>query len=262
MDEVKMVYDFLMLENPITDEMNTYPCKYMNDLIPKFINTKINGFISHGQYGIIFSSEYENNESVIKLMTDPQNTLLSVQKEFEIGKEFNSVGVGPEMYNYGYKIVEDSILLHFISMSMIDSQYPMKAYFQNEERTEYEISNLMGKLFDILDVLRDSNLVHGDLHLNNVILFENKDITLVDFGLSIKCKTFYVIDAIRIITSNHLEVPNPNRDIIDRIARQKTKQIFNVSFPEFTTVGTNEIDHKTAENLREKEDKNMILAMK
>jgi len=262
MDEVKMVYDFLMLGETITEEKNEYPCKYMNDLIPKFIDNKINGFISHGQYGIIFSSEYENNESVIKLMTDPQNTFLSVQKEFEIGKEFNDVGIGPEFYNYGYKIIEDSIILHFISMSMIDAQYPIKAYFQNEERSEYEISYLVGKMFDILEVLRDSNLVHGDLHLNNVILFENKDITLVDFGLSIKCKTFYVIDAIRIITSNHLEVPNPNRDIIDRIARQKTKQIFNVSFPEFKTLGTDKIDQKTADLLRNKEDKNMILSMK
>ena len=51
-------------------------------------------------------------------------------------------------------------------MSMIDAQYPIKAYFQNEERTEYEISNILGKIFDILEVLRDSNLVHGDLHLN------------------------------------------------------------------------------------------------
>ena len=125
MDEAKLVYDFLTLRNNITDKKNA--CKYMNDLIPKFINNNINGFISHGQYGIVFSSEYENNESVIKLMTDPQNTFLSVQKEFEIGKEFNYVGVGPEMYNYGYKIVEDSILLHFISMSMINSQYPIKA---------------------------------------------------------------------------------------------------------------------------------------
>jgi len=53
MDEVKMVYDFLMLGETITEEKNEYPCKYMNDLIPKFIDNKINGFISHGQYKIM-----------------------------------------------------------------------------------------------------------------------------------------------------------------------------------------------------------------
>ena len=264
MDEVKIVYDFLMLENTTTyEKMNKHNegCKYIDDLVPKFLGNNINGFISHGKYGIVLSSEYEKKKSVVKLMTDPQNTFISVQNEFYIGKTFNSIGIGPEMYNYGYKIIEDSIILHFISMSMVDFEYTLKSYFQEEDRTENEINSVLEKVFDILEVLRDNNLVHGDLHLSNIVLFNNKEVTLVDFGMSTKCKTFYVVDAIRFIRANHLRVSNPNRDIIDRIAREKTKHIFDVSFPEFTTIGTDEVDFDTVHYMREEEDNYKKLMM-
>ena len=79
--------------------------------------------------------------------------------------------------------------------------------------------------------------------------------------MSIKCKTFYVVDAIRFIRANHLRVSNPNRDIIDRIAREKTKHIFDVSFPEFITIGTDEVDFDTAHYMREEEDNYKKLMM-
>ena len=77
MNEVRIVYDFLMLQNTTTyEKVNKHHegCKYIDDLVPKFLGNNINGFISHGKYGIVLSSEYEKNKSVVKLMTDPQNT--------------------------------------------------------------------------------------------------------------------------------------------------------------------------------------------
>ncbi|EAR97822.2 kinase domain protein (macronuclear) [Tetrahymena thermophila SB210] len=62
-------------------------------------------------------------------------------------------------------------------------------FINKEELTEYQISQVMQKLFYAINYLHTRNIVHRDLKLENVVYTstdENAEIKIIDFGLSKK----------------------------------------------------------------------------
>jgi serine/threonine-protein kinase len=47
-----------------------------------------------------------------------------------------------------------------------------------------EIYQVCGQLLDMVEILHSCNIVHGDIRLPNIIRKENKELSLIDFGLA------------------------------------------------------------------------------
>ena len=47
-----------------------------------------------------------------------------------------------------------------------------------------EIYEVCGQLLDIVEILHSYNIVHGDIRLPNIIRKDNKELSLIDFGLA------------------------------------------------------------------------------
>ena len=52
------------------------------------------------------------------------------------------------------------------------------------EFSKKEIYQVADKLLDLVDILHSRNIVHRDIRLPNIIIKENKEFTLIDFGLA------------------------------------------------------------------------------
>lgn len=56
--------------------------------------------------------------------------------------------------------------------------------FDKYKFTRSEIYDIAQKLLDIIAYLQEKNVVHRDIRISNVVMNENKDLVLIDFGLA------------------------------------------------------------------------------
>jgi len=233
-------------------------CDSLKTVFPSFV-FRLTHVLGSGEFGSVFSSRGPNNEkSAVKAMLDgEENTLRSVRKELDMGSIFHEMGLAPEMLGFeSRKFITDkkSITIHFISMGRVDST--VQDYVK-EERTEQELEEIMDKVFDVIIELKENDVNHGDFHIGNIGLIYNDDgeieIKLIDFGFSMM-REFVELDILQLIRVTHIQIENPNRDILDRIIRRKAKEMFGIEYPEFKTIGTNIIDNNTIDEIEKIQD--------
>jgi hypothetical protein len=216
------------------------------NIFPDFVYN-INKILGNGEFGTVFSSiEPNGDQSAVKVMFDGKlmnglkNTLYSVKREVNMGNLFYGMGLAPKILNFGKKQFNNGITLHFIKMIQIDGI--VKKYLQ-KNRTEIELEILVNKIFDVIIILKNNNMNHGDFHIGNIGYMIKDDgemeIKLIDYGMSshIECVE---LDILRFIRITHLIIKNPNRDILDRIIRKKSSELFGLTYPTYN--GTNNID--------------------
>lgn len=56
--------------------------------------------------------------------------------------------------------------------------------YDEYEFTRREIYDVAEKILDIIAILQSKNIVHRDIRISNVIINEEKDLVLIDFGLA------------------------------------------------------------------------------
>jgi len=248
---------FKLMEKDLKKVNDKTICDSLKKVFPSFV-FRLTNVLGSGEFGSVFSSRGPNNEKLaIKAMLNGQdNTLNSVKKELDMGFIFNGLGLAPEMLGFETKKFitnKKSVTLHFISMGRVDST--VQDYLK-EERTLNEIEDIMDKIFDIIVILKENDLNHGDLHIGNIGLnFKDGkfEIKLIDYGFSMT-REFVELDILQLIRVTHFTVKNPNRDIVDRIVRTKAKDMFGLEYPEFQTIGTNDIDGKTLDKIEKIQD--------
>ena len=221
----------------ITKMKDSSVCEALKIIFPEFIN-RLTCVLGSGEFGTVFCTRGPHGEkTAVKAMLDgTQNTFISVKKELDMGNIFHSLGLAPEMLDFEskrFKTSNNEIVIHFISMGRVDTT--VQDYLK-KVRTDEELEDLMNKVFDVIVKLKEEGLNHGDFHIGNiglVVTGGELEIKLIDYGFSMK-RAFVELDILQLIRVTHFKVRNSNRNRVDQIVRRKAKDMFGLTYPEFT----------------------------
>lgn len=148
---------------------------------------KINGcsilkIIGEGRYGIAYLAVNDKfQKCVIKqlkknMLDDTREKLFYEEK---ILKALNS----PKFPKFISKFKDEDregYILEYIEGKVFEDLLAIDKY----EFSKDEIYKIGWQLLELVEILHNNGIVHRDIRLPNVILKENKDIALIDFGLA------------------------------------------------------------------------------
>jgi serine/threonine-protein kinase len=146
----------------------------------------VNGYsvkkkLGEGRYGIAYLATNEQSKVVIKQL---KNELLNETREKlfyekEILKSLNHPSI-PKFISTFKDDSREGYILEYMEGKTFDQLVREDEYIF----TKREIYEIARKLLDILEFLHHQDIVHRDIRLPNVILKENKELALIDFGLA------------------------------------------------------------------------------
>ena len=142
--------------------------------------------LGEGRYGIAYLAQ--NSSKKLVTIKQLKKSMLKVSKnkvlfEPRILKELNTLNC-----NYFPKYIgkfKDNLNRKGYILEYIDGEtFDNILYKQNRIFKKTEIYEIALKLFDIVETLENSNIVHKDIRITNVIYTTSKEIKLIDFGLA------------------------------------------------------------------------------
>lgn len=148
---------------------------------------KIDGYcilkiIGEGRYGIAYLAVNSKGEKfVVKQLK--KNMLNSTRKklfyEEKILRTLNNP-MFPKFISKFNNKGREGYILEYIEGKVFEDLLAIDKY----EFNKYEIYKIGEQLLNAVEVLHNNGIVHRDIRLPNVILKENKNIALIDFGLA------------------------------------------------------------------------------
>lgn len=151
------------------------------------VNEIVNGYsiiniIGEGRYGIVYLAINNKNEKcVIKQLKKDmlKKTRQKLFYEEQILQDLDNskfpkfISKFKDKYREGY-------ILEYIEGRVFEDLLAEDEYKFSKD----EIYKVCSQLLEIVEVLHKNNIVHRDIRLPNVILKENEELALIDFGLA------------------------------------------------------------------------------
>ncbi|GBC52664.1 kinase-like domain-containing protein [Rhizophagus irregularis DAOM 181602=DAOM 197198] len=166
------------LEKSIVDEhINYYDYSDFKNILP----------IGSGSYGNINRVNWKNTDHffALKSFSDDKQTLEEIVKELKLHRSVNAHG---NIIRFcGITKVETSEIQKYSLVLEYADSGTLNAYLSKNfnELSWNDKSHLAMQLASTLEFLHNNNIIHRDLHGNNILIHQ-KNIKLTDFGLSKK----------------------------------------------------------------------------
>ncbi|MDD4844326.1 MAG: protein kinase [Anaerotignum sp.] len=138
--------------------------------------------LGEGRYGIVYLAENTKEEKCIIKLLKKEMLKSSKKKLFyeqEILKRLNSSKF-PKFIEYLEIDNLPAYVLEYIPGIVFEDLLADDSYMFSKAQI-YEIA---AQLIEIISVLQQNNIVHRDIRPPNVMMKENQDIVLIDFGLA------------------------------------------------------------------------------
>lgn len=155
-----------------------------------FKDYKLGAEIGSGAYGTAFLIEKNGVKFIAKtinlekFIVYPYNDVNMILREIENQKKMSDIDVAPKYYD-SYICKENGNLTVFIIMEYM-SEGTLNSYLAKGNKLTPELKK---KLDDKIDLMHKNQILHTDLHNENVLLTKKKngelDIYIADWGLSI-----------------------------------------------------------------------------
>jgi len=147
----------------------------------------VNGYsildlIGEGRYGIVYLAENEKGEKCVIKQLKKKTLKQSKEKLFyeqQILKQLNNPCFPKFISTFKDEFREGYILEYIDGKVFEDLVAADRHVFSREEK--YDTAR---QLLNMIEILHNSNIVHRDIRLPNVILKENNELALIDFGLA------------------------------------------------------------------------------
>ncbi len=181
----------------------TFVRLYGTTLFQKYPTLRILEEIDAGSYGHIFEIEFSDMEGVFAVKMEEYDDRF---KEDEFLEKFqNEVSIQSFLVDTGLTLPvhkaglyqSNACLYSYLIMDRLnpDTQFTLHNLLQHTNLTDKVFDILYHKLFNVLTVLCELDVVHGDLHWKNLFLTvethqkqkwttENVSIGVLDFGMS------------------------------------------------------------------------------
>lgn len=154
-----------------------------NDPSEKLYDLEILKQISKGHFGILYKAKTKDRETVaLKVVKNTDHHAIENNK-----KELFVYSNLPEHPNilkcYGYAETKDSV---FILFEFLPNKDLWEYFFKDRTKTlsNSRIAKYIWQLCDALRFLHYYDIIHADVKLENILIDDDDDIRLCDFGLS------------------------------------------------------------------------------
>lgn len=155
----------------------------------KYFNqgSKIEGYtidklIGEGRYGIAYLAVNDKDEKVVIKQLKKKNLKKIREKLFyeeSILNKLDDIRFPKFISKFNDKYREGYIL-EYIEGTVFEDLLVRDRYIFGKN----EIYEVAIKLIELLEILHKQNIVHRDIRLPNVIIKDNKELVLIDFGLA------------------------------------------------------------------------------
>lgn len=133
-----------------------------------------NNIYSYGSYGIV----YDIGNKVIKYIKNKPNVLNTFYREISLIKYLKDIdGV----------IKIDKVIITKQLNGFIMKKYANTLYDKYSQLNKDSIKNVIYQIIKTLHQIHSLNVIHRDIKPNNILLDDNNNIVICDFGLSILC---------------------------------------------------------------------------
>ena len=221
-DEIKLFLDKKKIKYEIYTE-NVDPKNYLINKKYEFIKDIGSGFFGDvylfKKKDIFYAckiEEYLFDENKNKYFIENIDEFIT-RKNNEY-KLLNIVGInniGPKIYNNHYIIINNQ-LYNILIMEYIDGK-TLYDYLRIETYTENKINKIKKIINKKINKLHKLNIIHGDLHLNNIMIVEKNNkinIFIIDLGLSrktnnkiseLKNYNYNILKNVNILNKTHIK---------------------------------------------------------
>jgi len=129
--------------------------------------------------------ELNNKKYILKKVKNYDITLVNMLKnEVNILYKLKDTYVVPQIYYYNFSEEDNVIIIELIKGKTIN-----KLNFENNKQK----IELMLKILEVVKEIHKMNIIHCDLKPDNILLDLNKNIKIIDFGISINDNKNYFI---------------------------------------------------------------------
>lgn len=147
----------------------------------------VNGYsilniLGEGRYGIVYLAINDNHEKCILKQLKRDMLKQTRKKLFYEEKILQSLD-NPKFPKFISKFKDkyrEGYILEYVEGKVFEDLLAEDEYKFSKD----EIYKVCSQLLEIVEVLHSNNIVHRDIRLPNVILKENKELALIDFGLA------------------------------------------------------------------------------
>ena len=150
-----------------------------NDTIDSYT---IQELLGEGRYGIAYLAVDEDKNKYVVKQLKKEMIKKSENKLF-----YEELSLKKLQYPYFPKFISkfkdkdrEGYILEYIEGVVFEDILRKERYQFNCE----EIYEVCGQLLDMVEILHSHNIVHGDIRLPNIIRKDNKELSLIDFGLA------------------------------------------------------------------------------
>lgn len=145
-------------------------------------NYQITKRLGEGRYGIVYLvRNHQSHPYILKqLKQDMQH--MNLKKLFYEPETLRQIN-DPRIPKFIEEIKTENLQAYVLEY-MEGTVFEDLIMQQHHKFSRSEIYNIAGQLLDILEMLHQHQIVHRDIRLPNVILNQNQELTLIDFGLA------------------------------------------------------------------------------
>lgn len=151
--------------------------------VPCMREWKITHYLGSGTEGFVFGCRSRRGSNTGALKIQPMKDKNATRRQIQVYKKFAALGLSPKIHSHCTKVKTGSTVL-FLNVDRIDTtlkQWLMK------RRSPKMIDLLVRRLFDVLRVMRENGLTHGDFHVSNIGFVFKRDsspgkIQIIDHG--------------------------------------------------------------------------------
>ncbi|KAJ3089463.1 Serine/threonine-protein kinase plk4 [Quaeritorhiza haematococci] len=168
----------------------TSPSKNVKRFSNKIEDYELDEMLGRGGFGFVHKATSRSlgsygREVAIKLidkkLMKAHNMTRRVANEVEIHWQLHHPGI-IELYNY----FEDANYVYLITELCKNGELYRYIQQRHGALTEPEARTVMHQIVSALQYLHTNGIIHRDLKLSNLLLTENYDVKLADFGLAVK----------------------------------------------------------------------------
>lgn len=182
----------------------------IRDKCVDYIKIHMNKGLGNGTYGYVFEVDGKeigiSNKLALKIyQQNPELDNDSIKNEIKISKIMGDNNIGPKIYDtWTCNDINDSKM--FIRDNKSDDKYenysnhifPDQRYYfmlmekidgitlgkYSDDNKKIIPQNLSLKILDTVSKMHKLNILHNDLHVNNILITNKEDIKIIDFGLA------------------------------------------------------------------------------
>lgn len=163
----------------LKDKVNNNKYLKENDTIDSYT---IQGLLGEGRYGIVYLAvDEDKHKYVVKQLKK------EMIKKRENNLIYEELSLKKLQHPYFPKFISrfkdndrEGYILEYIEGEVFEDILRKERYQFSRE----EIYEVCGQLIDMVEILHSYKIIHGDIRLPNIIRKDNKELSLIDFGLS------------------------------------------------------------------------------